>query len=141
MKSDLHETHKQHAFDSYCKRVLKNEAANGHREINRRARMEISISALSEEAFEQLAVCDCYPWEHTSFAVGNDTVVIKDDRLAEALERMPEDARNIVLMYWLLGMSDREIGAYLNVPRRSAKRYRQASYRMLKKLMGGKADE
>ena len=73
--------------------------------------------------------------------MGIETVVINDDRLAEALERMPEDARNIVLMYWLLGMSDREIGAYLNVPRRSANRYRQASYRMLKKLRGGQADE
>lgn len=40
MKSDLHEIHKQHTFDSFCKKVLKHEANNGHREINRRALMD-----------------------------------------------------------------------------------------------------
>ena len=54
MKPDLHEIHKQHTFDSFCKKVLKHEAGNGHREINRRARMEISMSDLPEEAMEQL---------------------------------------------------------------------------------------
>ena len=61
MKPDLHEIHKQHTFDSFCKKVLKHEVGNGHREINRRARMEISMSDLPEEAMEQLAVYDDYP--------------------------------------------------------------------------------
>ena len=61
MKPDLHEIHKQHTFDSFCKKVLKHEAAGGRREINRRARIEISISDLPEEAMEQLAVYDDYP--------------------------------------------------------------------------------
>ena len=85
MKPDLHEIHKQHTFDSFCKKVLKHEAAGGHREINRRARMEISMSDLSEEAMEQLAVYDDYPWDYTPFQVGGETVLVKDDRLAEAL--------------------------------------------------------
>ena len=63
MKPDLHEIHKQHTFDSFCKKVLKHEAANGHREINRRIRIEISMSDLPEEAMEQLAVYDDYPWD------------------------------------------------------------------------------
>lgn len=141
MKSDLHETHKQHTFDSYCKRVLKNEAANGHREINRKANMEVSMSALPEEALEQLAVYDCYPWEYTSFSVDGETVIIKDDRLAEALEKLPEDARNIILMYWLLGMTDSEIGEQRNLSRRWINDCRRKAYRMLIDLMGGEADE
>ena len=64
MKPDLHEIHKQHTFDSFCKKVLKHEAGNGHREINRRARIEISMSDLPEEAMEQLAVYDDYPWDY-----------------------------------------------------------------------------
>ena len=78
-------------------------------------------------------------WESNIF--GKSVFELVNEGLSSKLKRMPEDARNIVLMYWLLGMSDREIGAYLNVPRRSANQSRQASYRMLKKLMGGKADE
>ena len=72
MKPDLHEIHKQHTFDSFCKKVLKHEAANGHREINRRIRIEISMSDLPEEAMEQLAVYDDYPWDYRGSSGGED---------------------------------------------------------------------
>ena len=58
MKPDLHEIHKQHTFDSFCKKVLKHEANNGHRDINHRALWEIPMSDLPEGAMEQLAVYD-----------------------------------------------------------------------------------
>ncbi len=141
MKPDLHKIHKQHTFDSYCKRVLKHEACNGHREINRRARMEISISDLPEEAMEQLAVYDKFPWDFNSFQVGNEEILIENDLLAEGLEALPEKERNILLMYYFLNMTDHEIADDLGLARRSVNRYRQNAYRLLKKLMGGVADD
>ena len=36
LKPDRHYEHKQYAFDSYCKKVLKCEACNGYRQISRR---------------------------------------------------------------------------------------------------------
>ena len=56
-----------------------------------------------------IAVYDEYPWEYTSFQIGNETVLVKDDRLAEALSAIPEKERNIILMYWFLDMADRDI--------------------------------
>ena len=141
MKPDLHEIHKQHTFDSFCKKVLKHEAAGGHREINRRARIEISISDLPEEAMEQLAVYDDYPWDYTPFQVGDETVLVKDDRLAEALAAIPEKERNIILLYWFLELADREIADRMGIARRTVNTHRQNAYRLLKKLMGGDADE
>ena len=141
MKPDLHEIHKQHTFDSFCKKVLKHEAGNGHREINRKARMEISMSDLPEEAMEQLAVYDDYPWDYTPFQVGDETVLVKDDRLAEALAAIPEKERNIVLLYWFLELADREIADRMGIARRTVNTHRQNAYRLLKKLMGGDADE
>lgn len=140
MKPDLHEIHKQHTFDSFCKKVLKHEAGNGHREINRRARMEISMSDLPEEAMEQLAVYDDYPWDYTPFQVGDETVLVKDDRLAEALAAIPEKERNIILLYWFLELADREIADRMGIARRTVNTHRQNAYRLLKKLMGGDAD-
>ena len=99
MELDPKEIQGQQTFDSFCKKVLKHEAANGHREINRRALIEIPMSELPEGAMEQLAVYDAYPWEYTSFQVGNETVLVKDDRLAEAPVAIPEKGRNIILMY------------------------------------------
>ena len=70
MELDPKEIQRQQSFDSFCKKVLKHEAANGHREINRRALIEIPMSELPEEAMEQLAVYDEYPWEYNSFRDG-----------------------------------------------------------------------
>ena len=35
LKPNRYYEHKQHAFDSYCKKVLKCEACNGYRQISR----------------------------------------------------------------------------------------------------------
>ncbi len=91
MTPDRHYEHKQHAFDSFCKKVLKCEAYNGYREISRRKKHSIPFSELPEDAMEQLAAYDRYPWEYTFFPVGGDVILIEDDRLAEALNALPQD--------------------------------------------------
>ena len=141
LRPDRHYEHKQHAFDSYCKKVLKCEAYNGYREISRRQKRETPFSELSEEELAQLAVYDRYPWEYTAFPVGGDVILIKDDRLAEALNALPPDNRDIFLMYWFLGMADREIAEHLHMVRRTVNARRQSAYRLLKELMGGEADD
>ena len=141
MKPALHEILKQHTFDSFCKKVLKNESDNGHRDINHRALWEIPMSDLPESAMEQLAVYDEYPRGYISFQVGNETVYVKHDRLTEALSAISEEERNIILMYWFLDMADREIATHLGIARRTVNTHRQKGYDLLKKLMGGEADE
>ena len=141
MKPDRHYEHKQHAFDSYCKKVLKCEAYNGYREIGRRQKRETLFSELSEEELAQLAVYDRYLWEYTSFPVGGEVILIRDDRLAEALNALPQENRDILLMYWFLEMADREIAEYMNMARRTVNTRRQKAYRLLKELMGGEADD
>ena len=51
MTPERYYEHKQHTFDSYCKKVLKCEAWNGYREISRRQKQEVPFSELPEEAF------------------------------------------------------------------------------------------
>ena len=45
------------------------------------------------------------------------------------------------VMYWFLDMADREIAEYMNMARRTVNTRRQKAYRLLKKLMGGEADD
>ena len=90
MDLDRHDEHKQHAFDSFCKKVIRCEAYNAYRAIGRRQDLEIPFSQLPEEAMEALATWDVYPWEYTSFPVGGDVILIKDDRLADALTALPQ---------------------------------------------------
>ena len=132
--------HKQHTFDCFCKKVLKYAACNGYREISRRQSREAAFSELSEETMEQLSTYDCYPWEYASFPVGGDVILIEDDRLAEVLNRMPQEGRDILLMYWFLDMADREIAERMHMARRTVNTRRQKAYRLLKELMGGDVD-
>ena len=44
LKPDRHYEHKQHAFDSYCKRSIKNEAMNAYTQLRKRSRREVSLS-------------------------------------------------------------------------------------------------
>ena len=50
VQTDRHAEHKQHAFDSFCKKVLKCEACNGYREISRRKKHRI-IRQLKAQQF------------------------------------------------------------------------------------------
>ena len=130
--------HKQHAFDSYCKRSIKNEAMNAYTQLRKRSRREVSLSELSEEELAQLAVYDRYSWEYT---VGGAVILIEDDRLAEALLGLSQEDREIFMMHWFLNMVDREIAKYMNMARRTVNTRRQKAYRLLKELMGGEADD
>lgn len=140
MTPDRHYEHKQHTFDCFCKKVLKCEAYNGYREISRKQTREVTFSELPEESMEQLASYDRYPWEYASFPVGGDVILIEDDRLAEALNMMPQEGRDILLMYWFLDMADREIAERMHMARRTVNTRRQKAYRLLKELMGGDVD-
>ena len=141
LKPDRHYEHKQHAFDSYCKRSIKNEAMNAYTQLRKRSRREVSLSELPEDAMAQLAVYDRYSWEYTTFPIGGAVILIEDDRLAEALLGLSQEDREIFMMHWFLNMVDREIAEYMNMARRTVNTRRQKAYRLLKELMGGEADD
>ena len=141
LKPARHYEHKQYAFDSYCKKVLKCEACNGYRQISRRQKRFTSLEELSEAEMAQLAVYDRYPWEYTTFPVGGAVILIENDRLAEALLALPQEDRDIFMMHWFLNMVDREIAEYMNMARRTVNTRRQKAYRLLKELMGGEVDD
>ena len=89
---------------------------------------------------EPLAVYDHYPWEYHSFAVHGNVILIENDLLADALKKLSQENREILLMYWFLDMADREIAEYLHLARKTVNNRRLKSYRLLKELMGGDVD-
>ena len=141
LKPNRHYEHKQHAFDSYCKKVLKCEACNGYRQISRHQKRFTSLEELSEADVAQLAVYDRYSWEYTAFPVGNAVVLIENDRLATALLRLSPKDREIFMMHWFLWMTDEQIAKCMGMARRTVNTRRYKAYRLLKKLMGGEADD
>ena len=60
MQPNRLEFQKQCAFQSFCKRALRNEAVNAHKEIKRRRAKEVSFSDLTPQEQDQLCTYDSY---------------------------------------------------------------------------------
>ncbi len=127
-------------FDTFCKTVLRNEARDYLDEIARRKSREIPLSELPVEAMEQLATYDRY-FEDNAFQILGCTVYVEDAELAEAIAALPKDKQEIILLFYFLEMSDYEIAQKLNMIRRSVTYRRTSTLKLLKKLIGGNADE
>ena len=77
-----------HRFDSYCKKILKNEAIDCYREIQKHRQREIFFSELSEKEWKQLYMEDEYDLDTCNFRVqGYDVKRCPDSRSVEALVR------------------------------------------------------
>ena len=68
------------AFNGFCKRALKNEAMNAHRDTKQRQLREITFSDLSPEEENRLYVCDEYFADdeaEKSFVIGGKEITAK----------------------------------------------------------------
>lgn len=141
MKPNSQEEHKEHTFDSFCKKILKHEARDYYKHLQYRREHEISISELSGDELEQFAVWDRYFEDTYLFEVKGFEIAVADELLAEALKSLPQDRLDIILLSYFLGMSDPEIAEHLNLVRRTVAYRRTSSLQTLKKFMEENADE
>ena len=120
---------------SKLKRVVKGIVRNYRKELKRRRNKEISYCELPEIVVEKLAVWDEYESDYTAFDVCGIEVRVLDDDLAEAIKYLSEKDREILLMYFFLGMSDTEIGDRLKINRSTSFRSRKNSLEEIKKKL------
>ena len=80
------------AFNGFCKRALKNEAMNAHRDTKQRQLREVTFSDLPPEEENRLYVCDEYFTDdeaEKSFVIGGKEITAK--LLSEAPHRLFEE--------------------------------------------------
>ena len=135
MKPNSHEQDKQRVFDSFCKKVLKNEARNYYGEVKRLRDKEVLFSELTEQELEQLSTTDEYFKTEQIFNVLGDAVIVNDQSIAEALRSLPERNRDIILLSYFLELSDGEIGKKLNLIRSTVQYQRTSTLRELKNFL------
>ena len=136
----------RHQFDSFCRKVLREEARDYLRELMRRAAHEVPLSELSEEQMERLYALDEYPSEAIHFDVQGYDVAINNEKLADALTAWPDDKRDIGLLAYCPDMSDQEIADKLNMVRRTVQYRRTSSLKEMKQRLevhedGGQSEE
>ena len=112
---DSYEQRVQNQFGGFCTKVLKNEANRIHNEYARQREMEKSLDAVTPEELDKIAVMDKYFQGNHVFEVFGKQVIVTGDLLAEAIAKLPDRKRDIILLTYFLGLTDREISKYLNI--------------------------
>lgn len=100
----------QHKFDSYCKKVLRNEAMNIRKRISRVRKKEIPFNPeidylhlLNDQVNAEL------------YVVCGIEIPISNEKLAEAIDGLTDLERKIILLYYLAGFNDQEIARIINM--------------------------
>lgn len=108
-------TYQEQTFDSYVKRLIRNESADAKRELARRAKREIQLSALSPAEISTLTSRDKYHPEQVTLLVRDHKINILDPDLGQALSFLSPKWRDVLLLHYFLGESDTQISARLNM--------------------------
>ena len=97
MEPNRREFQKQCAFQSFCKRVLHNEACNAHDEIRRRRKREVSFCDLALHEERQLYTVDKYFQDEEAeprYQMAGKEITPK--LLLEAIRTLPEEKRTAI---------------------------------------------
>ena len=90
---------------------------------------------------EQLYKVDKYFVTEQIFNILGLDVIVTDDVIAGALDNLPEQKRDIILLSYFLELSDREIGDKLNMLRSTVQYQRTRTLQMIKTFMEGDVHE
>jgi len=85
-----------YAFDSYCKRTLKNEAINAHKALNRRKKRILNFSDLALD--EEYLFINPDPIDILSEYRINE-LWISNELLKAVIENLPEHLQQIINLY------------------------------------------
>lgn len=92
---------------------------------------EISFSDLTQEQQNQLYTCDDI-LKATHFQVMDMDVEVNDDEISEALSRLPEKKRMIILMTYFLDMKEAEIAQCMKLVQSTIHYHKAESLRLMK---------
>lgn len=134
-KSKSYEERIQNQFGGFWTRVLKNEAKYIYRELSNQAVKEKVFDELSDKELSELAVYDNYFNSEHVFNVHGKEVVVNGDLLAEALEKLPADKRDVILLSYFLEMTDAEIGKELDTVRQNISKRRAYILKLMRKYL------
>ena len=132
---DSYEKRVQNQFGGFCVRVLKNEANRLRNENAKKRKMEIPTISLSSDLLCEVAREDRYFQGEHIFEVHGIQICVTGDILAKVLTDLPEKKRDIILLYYFPGLTDKEIGERMNVVRQNISKHRANILRELREML------
>ena len=123
----------EYQFDSFCKKILREESRSIKRKMQREKNLTSYVIANPNQ--EDLFVYEKYPSDLHQFNVDQYQFGIENEKLAKALLSLPDNKRNIILLKYFWDMTDDEIANYLKQVRITVMRQRTRTLSALKQKM------
>ena len=121
-------------FCKYCIKVMEGEALYYLRQLKRQQEQEVCFSDLTSEERNQLSAYDDF-LEMNYFQVMGTDVPVRYEDINDALKRLPERKRMIILMAFFLDMTEQEIADYYHLVQSTVHYHKAESLRMLKDIL------
>ena len=113
---------------------MEGEALYYIRQLERQREREVCFSDLTPEQENQLSAYDDL-LEMNYFQVMNMDVPVRDEDISDALKKLPERKRMIILMAFFLEMTEQEIADYYHLVQSTVHYHKAESLRMLKDIL------
>lgn len=115
-------------FDSFAKTVMKNECRNAVDEEKRRREKQQTATEKMQYLFEVQVQEDVYPSEHLVLQEKTHICVITSEWLYNAMLRLSETQREVLILDFWYGYTDIEIAAQFHVTPRTIYNWRQKAF-------------
>lgn len=122
-------------FCGFCTQVLKNEMFDICREEARDYSKKKSMELLAGKECVRISKSDKYFNDEYIFNVLDREIIVFGDFLAAAINQLPPEKREVILMSYFLGMTDKEIGRQLNLIQQTVFKRRKSALKLLNELL------
>lgn len=137
-----HELEIMMQFYHICKRVIHDTRVDCLRELSKKEPCVIVSSELVENELNRQSFMDNYITDMDVFHVLDMDIEVKDELLFQALERLSEQQRDVVLLFYYMNMlSDKEIAKKMHKVRSTICYHRNSSLQKLREIMEELLDE
>lgn len=131
---ELQEYH-VHAFDAFCKRVIRNAAVDAFRKAKRKQKIEMDIDDPMIAYIHSIQTHDTYTLYSRTYYVKEHPIVVRDKNLGEALQYIIPQKRAVILLSYFVGYNDSEVANILGVSPTSIARRKKSALMRLRELL------
>ena len=131
---ELQEYH-VHAFDAFCKRVIRNAAVDAFRKTKRKQKVEMDIDDPMIAYIHSIQTHDTYTLYSRTYYVKDQPIVVRDKNLGEALQYIIPQKRAVILLSYFAGYNDTEVANILGVSPTSIARRKKSALLRLRELL------
>lgn len=131
---ELQEYH-VHAFDAFCKRVIRNAAVDAFRKTKRKQKVEMDIDDPMIAYIHSIQTHDTYTLYSRTYYVKEQPIVVRDKNLGEALQYIIPQKRAVILLSYFAGYNDTDVANILGVSPTSIARRKKSALLRLRELL------